>query len=169
MQERMALGFDCLEGALDRAREMEFDERFAPLAEALMWLVIVNDAFWEENEAVYRRHRESGGAGRSIEGLRYARHRLVHDIRVYGMHGALNGAVWGESKWGEAVWGDQPSWNWRNLDTLDPAIDRTGEDAYREHLEGRPVLPTLEDAFEYLNSYRAVWAPATAAEEDLNQ
>lgn len=160
----MALGFDSLEAALDRAREFDFDKRFAPLAEALMWLVIINDAFWEENESVYRRHRDTDGVGHSIEGLRYARHRLVHDIRVYGMHGALNGAVWGESKWGAAVWGDEPSWNWRRLDMLDPAVDRTGEDAYLRHLEGRPVLPTLEAALEYLKAYRAVWAPAVSTD-----
>jgi len=153
----MTLAFGALDGALRRARDFDFGERFAPLAEALMWLVIINDSFWEDDEADYRQHRESNVAGRSIEGLRYARHRLVHDIKVYGMHGALSAAVWGESNWGEAVWGDEPSWNWRTADTLDPAIDRTGEDLYRECLEGKPVLPTLEVATEYLRSYRSIW------------
>jgi hypothetical protein len=159
MEERIELGFRALEDALLRALAFEFEERFAPLAESLLWVVILNDSFWDENESVYRKERDSDEAGRTIEGMRYARHRLVHDIRVYGMHGALDAVVGGESKWGQAVWGSKSAWVWRSLDGLDEAKKRAGEDIYVDHLQGRPVMDTIRSVQAFLEGYREGRSP----------
>ena len=108
MRERLELGFDALEKALTRVAATSPPERFAPLAETLLWVCILNDAFWKEDEAAYKAARDSDCDGRTIEGLRYARHRLVHDIRVYGMHG---GAINLEDA-------SQTEWRWRPVDDL---------------------------------------------------
>ncbi len=90
MEERLELGFDALEKALERVAEAGVYDRFAPLAESLLWLVMINDAFWEDNQETYAAMRHTDARGQVFEGLRYARHRLVHDIRVYGMHGVIH-------------------------------------------------------------------------------
>lgn len=159
MQQRIELGFEALYRAVERAETLRFEERFAPLAEGLMWLIMINDAFWEEDEATYRAHRDDDADGKLIEGLRYARHRLVHDIRVYGMHGALGGGNWGGSRFGHSVYGSNPAWTWRNVDDLDEAEDRSGEPVYKEHLQGKDVLTTLTRAMQYLEKYLAGWQP----------
>ena len=159
MEQRLELGFDALTGALARIDEMPPSERFAPLAEALLWVCILNDAFYSEDEEQgtgYKDSRDQDTHGSTLEGLRYARHRLVHDIRVYGMHGAISQS----NTLGTAALGLSPlgggstmSWRWRDVAQLDPAHDRSGEPVYRERLEGREVGPTLQAAFDFLEAW----------------
>lgn len=115
---------------------------------------MLNDAFWNEDQNRYVAKRENHEFGRTIEGLRYARHRLVHDMSVYGMHGKLEAGVWGQARWGEAVFGTAASWVWRKVNELDEWNHDEGKHPYREHLEGRSVIATLEGARSFLNWYR---------------
>lgn len=143
MQERLELGFDALERALVRVADTPLHDRFAPLAEALLWTCILNDAFWKGDEEAYRLFRDAHDDGRTIEGLRYARHRLVHDIAVYGMHGAISLDT------------SQIEWSWRSVEDLQEADDKSGEDIYRKYLQGQKVEPTLHAAQAFLIRYRA--------------
>jgi hypothetical protein len=164
MEERLALGFEAAGRALKRAKASAPEQRFAPLAETLMWLVILNDAFWEDNENAYKSHRDADSEGQLIEGLRYARHRLVHDIRVYGMHGVIyRGGDFSPADFDHRdFYVGRPVWTWRKVDELDPAENTNGEAVYRERLEGREVLPILKEALGYLEKYRTVWHPISS-------
>ena len=155
----MALGFDALERALARVSEAVAREQFAPLAESLLWLVMINDAFWQKDTKRYRRIREDDPDGKAFEGLRYARHRLVHDIRVYGMHGVID-HVGGFSR-GFGVGFDvaKTEWRWRGIDTLAKTTKRMGEDVYRKRLQGWEVEPSLRAAASFLGEYRKGWSP----------
>ena len=48
MEERLSLALDALAKALDRVSQTQPNEQFAPLAESLLWVVMINDAFWQE-------------------------------------------------------------------------------------------------------------------------
>jgi len=144
-----------MDKALHRVADSSPDDQFAPLAETLLWVVMINDAFWEENQAAYEAGRSDNSNGRSIEGLRYARHRLVHDIRVYGMHGVIYGGAF-SSGFSSAFHVHSPKWTWRGVSDLSEAANRDGEDTYKELLEGREVEPTLQAVNYFLGSYYAL-------------
>jgi hypothetical protein len=160
MQERLDFAFRALDDALKRAASADVDDRFGPLAESLLWVVILNDTFWDDNESAYRRSRSSDPDGRIIEGLRYARHRLVHDIRVYGLHGVIYyGGAFDQSFSSDFDIGT-PKWEWREISLLAPAEKTEGEDIYQESLQGEDVEESLNKAANFLRRYRSGWMPA---------
>jgi hypothetical protein len=166
MQERLEHGFNALEDALKRIGLYEPDNRFAPLAETLLWIDLLNTAFYLDDGAVYVEKRQDDAAGVTIEGLRYARHRLTHDVMVYGMHemqyeggaftpGFSNGFDIGS-----------PTWRWRYVKKL-PTYDRDKqiEKVYKKHLQGKEVEPTLNDTADFLRRYRTIWTPTPDQEK----
>jgi hypothetical protein len=162
MEQRLDFAFQALDEALKRAETAELHDRFGPLAESLLWVVLLNDTFWEDNERAYRRARFTDPDGRTIEGLRYARHRLVHDIRVYGLHGVIY--FGGDFNADDFCHDDfdvgMPQWTWRDINKLAKATRRRGEDIYMKCLEGKDVTGTLNAAADFLRRYRTAWTPA---------
>ena len=163
MQERLEYGFNALAAALVRVEEFEHEDKFAPLAESLIWIEMLNAAFWKEDReakrTTYLDVRRKDKRGQRIEALRYARHRLVHDIKVYGLHGAMHyGGDFDADEFAhEEFHVGTPRWVWRNIRTLEDADDTTGEDDYCEYLQGNEVEPTLRDAADFLVEYHKGW------------
>ncbi len=159
MEQRLDFAFKALDDALKRVETAEVYDRFGPLAESLLWVVILNDTFWEDNQRSYRRARFIDPDGRMLEGLRYARHRLVHDIRVYGLHGVIYYGGAFDSGFGRAFDTGSPQWTWRDISALAKAKRRRGEATYRRCLEGEDVGTTLNRAADFLRRYRTNWVP----------
>lgn len=143
-------------GALGRfgaaARGRDEIATFLPLFEALNWAVALDDrcaAHWApEGEPLGWRWRERVPGAEVMRGLRWARNGVHH-------------------QWSDALRLSEGSqfparfpmvfheWVWRPASEL-PALDRLdarGEEAYREHLEGRSAevtLAALGNAFDFL-------------------
>lgn len=147
MKERLEFGFRGLEGALDRVADYSPDDRFFPLAEAFLWIDLIDGAYWiqdEEQGTGYREFIQLHELGPTRTALRYARNRFVHDIGVYGMHGGIFHAGAFSSGFSEEFDITTTRWIWRRLGDL-PAWEgnTNGEHEYREELEGEDVEPTL--------------------------
>ncbi len=158
MREKLQYAFEAVGQALDRAGRTPPDRQFVPLAEALLWLTILNDIFWDADGQRYRDARDADSSGRTIEGLRYARHRLVHDIDVTGMHGLTmhRGVLSRDSVFAidSTMNDDHTVWCWRSIEGLPPANDRGSEDTYVDGLVGRSVVLSIRSAFGFLARYR---------------
>ncbi|HLF42460.1 MAG TPA: hypothetical protein VJA46_02900 [Acidimicrobiia bacterium] len=160
MQERLQYSFEALDDAEKRIGSYEPDNRFAPLAETLLWIDLINTAFYKVDGHVYVSQREVDDAGKTIEGLRYARNRLTHNPMIYGMHGMQYEE--GDFDPRDFDHGDfrvgAPMWRWRIVDDLPPwDRDKTIESVYREHLEGKEVEAALNGAANFLRRYRTGW------------
>lgn len=167
MEQRLDFAFRALDEALKRVATVEVHDRFGSLAESLLWVVILNDTFWEDNQRAYRRARFTDADGRTIEGLRYARHRLVHDIRVYGLHGVIHygGDFDAQDFNHEDFHVGTPRWTWRDISKLAKAKRRMGEAIYTNCLQGKDVEPTLNSAADFLRRYRTTWMPTDVGGE----
>ena len=157
-REKRQLGLQALELAIRRAHEAQAkgDEIsfFAPVAEAVWWLTMLDETLWgtEHDDASYKSVRCSSRGGVLLLGLRYARNRQVHDTQVTGMQG---NPLLGQD--------DTPGdpWRWRSLDapgvpTYEPKEGRwgkKGEQAYCDLMVTHEVLPTLEEAVRFLDSW----------------
>lgn len=156
VKERLERAFEALDGALHRVDLAEPERRFAPLAETVLWIDIINTTFWKENQEGYSKARCADPAGKMIEGLRYARARLVHDILVYGMHevtfhnGDFDAADFDHRDFDVGT----PLWTWRDTDRL-PDWDRDQREKriYQADLEGHEVEPTLRAMVTFLKGY----------------
>jgi len=163
MQERLEYGFRALDAALDRVEDHEHEDKFAPLAESVIWIEMLNAAFWKEDveadRTTYKDERTKDPGGQIIEGLRYARHRLVHDIKIYGLHGAMH--FGGEFDANDFNHDDfhvgTPKWIWRDIASLAEADDKAGQDDYVQFLQGREVEPTLRIAADFLIDHHQRW------------
>lgn len=160
MQERLQYSFEALDDAEERIGTYEPDNRFAPLAETLLWIDLINTAFYKVDGRAYVARRNVDDAGKTIEGLRYARNRLTHNPMIYGMHGIQ----YEEGDFDASDFDREdfnlgaPMWRWRIVDDLPPwDKDRTIEAVYRERLEGKEVEPTLNGAANFLRRYRTGW------------
>ena len=120
-----------------------------------MWLITINDSLWDEDRERYEARRNGDSNGRTIEGLRYARHRLVHDINVYGLHGAINYVGWFDSGSSNGFDTSGPKWVWRDLEALQPAKRTEGENVYRKRLQGKDVEASLRTALTFLSMYHS--------------
>lgn len=157
-REKRELGLFALESAVRRAQKAQSraDEVsfFASLAEAMWWMTMLDEALWgtHNSEVGYESARSSCHEGMHLLGLRYARNRQVHDTEVAGMQG--NPLLAGnETNGGE--------WTWRSLDA--PGVlayapqgsrwGEIGEQAYRDRMATREVLPTLEEAAGSLDAW----------------
>ena len=156
MREKRELALQGMQAALDRALDArksdKIEEMFAPLAEALWWIVVLNDSYWQSDGEEYRKSRDSDEQGRILEGLRYARNRLTHDIDITGMHGLIESGLTLPFNL-PANLGRIPMWMWRSVDKLPRASrrDRESEARYRESLEGKEVEATLQLAATFLS------------------
>lgn len=152
------MGFNALEEALKRVGEASPESRFAPLAESLLWIDILNSAFFKENKGRFSKTRANDTDGKIIEGLRYARHRLVHDIKVYGLHGVIYyGGDFNADDFDHKDFNvGTPLWTWRDISKLAEAHHKKGEDIYVAHLQGKEVEPTLNSAARFLANYHKV-------------
>lgn len=137
---------------------------FAPLAECLLWVYIINDqVFWRNMGTSYQGCRDDDAAGKMIPGMRHAFNMVKHGIDVtvtdlvqtsyLGGFGTarfnrtmFNGATIGNIRWGKFARLPKSKQNPR----------RKEETSYRNYLEGRPVLDTLEEVSEfYLRASRS--------------
>ncbi len=155
-REKRELGLLALESAINRARkaQTETDEIafFASVAEAVWWLTMLDEALrTTHSDGVDYETARNSETGDLFPGLRYARNRQVHDTRVAGMQGnpLLAGNQAGNIEW-----------RWRSLEAGGvPRFKRrgrrggAGERAYRESVAGREIVPTLEDAARFLESW----------------
>lgn len=157
-REKRELGLLALDSAIHRAQKAQSrsDEVsfFASVAEAMWWMTMLDEALWSthNSEDGYESARSSCHEGMQLLGLRYARNRQVHDTEVTGMQG--NPLLAGnETNGGE--------WTWRSLDApgvppYTPQGSRwgeIGERAYRDRMATREVVPTLEEAARFLDTW----------------
>jgi hypothetical protein len=163
MREKRSLAIEAMHDALTRAEDRrqrgDTEGLFAPLAEALWWIIVLNESYWESEQHRYRKYREGHQSGSLIEGLIYARNRLTHDIDITGMHGLITTPFELPTNF-PVNFGPTHRWVWRRVDDLPPPERRNddGQGAYREFLEGREVEGTLRAAAGLLNEYQS--APA---------
>ena len=157
MEERLKLSFEALEDALKRIGTYDPDNRFAPLAETLLWIDLIDTAFRKDDGDKYVEARKEKPGGILVRGLRYARNRLTHDVMVYGMHEI-------QYEGGDFNVGT-PTWRWRIVDDL-PTYTWAKEiqDIYKDELEGKEVEPILNDAANFLRLYRTGWVPTQEEE-----
>ena len=168
MEERLKLSFDALEDALKRIGTYDPDNRFAPLAETLLWIDLIDTAFYNDDEDKYVVARKEKPGGILVRGLRYARNRLTHDVMVYGMHemqyegGDFNAKDSSHRDFNVGT----PTWRWRIVDDLPTYTWKNKEiqDIYEDELEGKEVEPILNDAANFLRLYRTGWVPTQEEE-----
>lgn len=174
MQERLQFSFDALDDSLRRIGTYPEDNRFAPMAEALLWIDLIDTAFYMDDKEPYKKACDEWQDGVLVRGLRYARNRLTHDVMVYGMHGMKweDGAF--DSGFSKAFDIGMPKWRWRRVDDLGPFEPNNEwqkqqnaklEAIYRKHLEAKEVEPILEAAANFLRRYRTGWTPTPDEEE----
>ena len=148
MEDYLRLSFDALEDAEKRIGSYEPDNRFAPMAETLLWIDLINTAFWSgPGSDRYVEIRQADDAGKTIEGLRYARNRLTHDPMSYGPHDVqYEGGAFDSAAFDRGFDTGEPIWRWRHVHGDLPPYDKdkTIEAVYREHLEGRAQRPKLD-------------------------
>lgn len=136
-----------------RSRKPNEVSFFASVAEAVWWLTMLDEPLWGTHIAGegYEWARDSSPHGSLLVGIRYARNRQVHDTRVTGMQG--NPLLVG-------VGANDGKWRWRSptspgVPPYKPKSEagwgKQGEDIFRDAMATLEVLPTLEDAAEFLN------------------
>lgn len=147
--------------AVGRLRRVDVtsDETFAPLGESLFWLAAIGDLVGGSVDG-YRQTRVLHKVGATLPGLIYARDQITHGAGITGM----TRQYWGASPlWlGESRLGSPPEQWWLSRADRPKAgrAKQVGRECYYTHLGGRPVVPTLEAALEYLRE-----VVATSTEE----
>lgn len=162
-------GFDGARGRLEAATALGMlpEFVFVPLAEALWWIVSLDDGFeklasegtgWTTKEA-YREARNNDTSGRVLVGLRYARDRCGHQLAMASLEDGLRPPFRFPNTPGTFF-------RWRPSGQLpQPAESTRHEQAdrirskYDLWLAGRPVEMTVNAAAE--------WFTHTAAKVDL--
>ena len=155
-REKQQLGLRALDSAMRRAQQSQSgaDEIsfFGFIAEAMWWLTMLDEALWKTyiGGVTYESARASH-VGDLLTGLRYARNRQVHDTRVTGMHG---NPLLAEGEAGSCQW----RWRPLNANGVPPfkprgRRGRDGEQAYQDLMADREILPTLEQAAGFLNTW----------------
>ena len=160
MREKRSLAIEAMHAALTRAEDLRqrgvVEGLFAPLAEALWWITVLDESYWKSEETAYDAYREAHASGVLVHGLRYARNRLIHDIDITGMHGLITTPFQWPINF-PVNFGPTDRWVWRRVDDLPPPGRQNddGQAAYRESLEGQEVEGTLRAAAGLLAEYQS--------------
>ena len=116
-----------------------------------MWLVAADDVL-EAHDSRYKSSRDGDPVGLRLKGIRFARNHAVHGLEV----GALAAARSTSSLPATipfVLGGSKIVWIPNSL--VPPAPRNQGESLrqpYELHLEGRDVLPLLDEALDYLEA-----------------
>ncbi len=133
---------------LDQARlSSDPAASFAPLAEVLVWIVVL-DSWHEEAESnQYQTRRDAAAAGRTLRGHRYARNLLAHQTLVSDLVDVTPGMVFPMTF--PMVFHEV---RWRVLSQLPlpGRPDRRGHQAYADYLQGQLVRVTIPAVVGFL-------------------
>jgi hypothetical protein len=148
-------------------------QMFAPLGEALMWLIALDDLL-ASTDASYRANAAADADGDALPGVRYARNAIVHGHAVTSTTQSRGGAVLGAAALGSFALGEAPSARW---------IDRTAigftpkpsayvdaqERSYDLQLDGNLVDPLLQRVLQFLRAAAGVSSRVEARQAAAGQ
>ena len=127
---------------------------FGPLGETLTW-ICAQDELLKREVPAYGSRRNSDSAGKSLQGLRFARNHVIHGVNVSTVARLDGGAVLGLATL-PIVLGHPPSLRWMPASDL-PALSKpcpAQERAYEIMLQGKTILPTVREAQAFLVAAR---------------
>jgi len=144
---------DSAAGALARVTT---GAQFAPVGEALMWLIALEDLVVAV-DGRYWALRNADVDGDVLPGVRYARNAVVHGRTVTATLYAHGGAMLGAAMLGTFALGEVPSTRWSARAAIGFTPTPTPHVPAQEHsydvaIAGQHVLAPLERALTFLRS-----------------
>lgn len=161
-ERRFYEAMEGLNAACDRLRGLvkttHREKVFVAVAECLLWVYFLNDSvFWNTCErSKYESYREGNPYGKMVLGMRYAFNMIKHgvDIAVVDLTQSTTLGQFGAAMFGEAMYNDRriADIRWEDFDHLptskQPAKPEEAR-SYRDYLQHRSVLDTLEKVREF--------------------
>jgi hypothetical protein len=126
----------------DETWALDPESMFAATAEALMWVVMLDDWYGRDHPEDYQQLKTEMGS--LLSGLRWARNRTLHDFAL------LTGFVRGRRKVHDTI---HPGWQYRDvLPAADPKFDR-GARQYDGRVAGRPLLEPITEMTNWFEGW----------------
>jgi hypothetical protein len=154
------LAWRLAESAAGALHRMVPGQMFAPLGEALMWLIALDDLLASANGS-YRVKSAADTDGAALPGVRYARNAIVHGHAVTTTTQSRGGAMLGAAALGTFALGEAPSARWIDRTAIGFTPKPTAyvaeqERSYDSYLDGNMVDPPLQRALLFLRAAAGV-------------